>query len=100
MRLLDEEFKDWLASMGLLHGSMQCQCGADMKLRIASDGFHQLALVNFSSTHAFYVSAYPLVLYVCLSSVNLMVLQEDLESLRQNLKNSVNLLKKIEFVKG
>lgn len=32
LRLGDEEFEDWLVSMNLLNGSMQCTCGSQMKL--------------------------------------------------------------------
>jgi hypothetical protein len=31
-QLQEEEFENWLVSMGLLHGSMLCNCGSQMKL--------------------------------------------------------------------
>uniref|UniRef100_A0A914CAG7 Mos1 transposase HTH domain-containing protein n=1 Tax=Acrobeloides nanus TaxID=290746 RepID=A0A914CAG7_9BILA len=47
--------RNWLVSMRLLHGSMQCQCGANMKLIFGTHGkrgfkirtFFEGALLNY-----------------------------------------------------
>lgn len=38
LRLGDEEFEDWLKSMGLIPSSMRCRCGEPMKLSTSAHG--------------------------------------------------------------
>jgi hypothetical protein len=38
LRLMDEEFEDWLVSMGFLNSSMNCTCGLAMKKKRESSG--------------------------------------------------------------
>ena len=38
LHLTDDEFDQWLASIGLLHGSMDCICGQPMHFKQRPDG--------------------------------------------------------------